>query len=242
MSRKKKALCVVLVLALVLGGACFWQRENLRALEMSLRLTQDELGGKLTEQQSRTEQAAKDAGVDVRGLTDEEKQALRGSDLTREELIERIANSKNTDGDTAPADTADSSDAAAPADSEASAPAQDDGEQALRDELARCIAEIYVMEAEYTSWLEDANQSAIDEYVALPAEKQTTGSKYEIGMRYLSLALEKEKECDARMAELEETIRSLLTQLGESTALVDEIQTAYTEKKATMKAYYLSIH
>lgn len=240
MSRKKKALCVALVLALVLGGACFWQRENLRALGMSLRLTQDELGGRLTEQQSRTEEAAKDAGVDVRGLTDEEKQALRGSDLTREELIERIANSKNTDGATA--DTADTSDTAAPADSEVSAPAQDNGEQALRDELARCIAEIYVMEAEYTSWLEDANQSAIDEYVALPAEKQTTGSKYEIGMRYLSLALEKEKECDARMAELEETIRSLLTQLGESTALVDEIQTAYTEKKATMKAYYLSIH
>lgn len=234
MSRKKRVLCVVLVLALVLGGVCFWQRENLRALGMSLRLSQDELGGRLTEQQTRTEDAARDAGVDVRGLTDEEKDALRGSDLTREELIERIAGSKNTDGDTA--------DTAVSAGSEASAPAQDNGEQALRDELARCIAEIYVMEAEYTTWLEDANQGAIDEFNALPAEKQTTGSKYEIGMRYLALALEKEKECDAKMAELEETIRGLLTQLGESTALVDEIQAAYTEKKATMKAYYLSIH
>lgn len=234
MSRKKRVLCVVLVLALVLGGVCFWQRENLRALGMSLRLSQDELGGRLTEQQTRTEDAARDAGVDVRGLTDEEKDALRSSDLTREELIERIAGSKNTDGDTA--------DTTTPAGSEASAPAQDNGEQALRDELARCIAEIYVMEAEYTTWLEDANQGAIDEFNALPAEEQTTGSKYEIGMRYLALALEKEKECDAKMAELEETIRDLLTQLGESTALVDEIQAAYTEKKATMKAYYLSIH
>ena len=61
-------------------------------------------------------------------------------------------------------------------------------------------------------------------------------------MKYLSAALEKEKECDARMKAAEDSIRSLLTQLGEDTSLADEIHAAYLEEKAAKKAYYLSLH
>lgn len=107
---------------------------------------------------------------------------------------------------------------------------------------AKCIAELYVMEAEYTAWLEQANQGAIDDFVALPEEEQTTPAKYSIGMQYLAAALEKEKKCDARMQTLEDQIRSLLTQLGEDTALVDEIHTTYMDENAAKKAYYLSLH
>ena len=89
-----------------------------------------------------------------------------------------------------------------------------------------------------------------DKYVAtilgrdfeLPEAKQTTSAKYDIGMKYLSEALKKEKECDAKMQDVETRIRDLLTQLGESTSLADEIHAAYTEKKATLKAYYLGLH
>ena len=41
MSRRKRFLCVLLALAAVIGGICCWQRNNLRALGMSLRLSQD---------------------------------------------------------------------------------------------------------------------------------------------------------------------------------------------------------
>lgn len=44
------------------------------------------------------------------------------------------------------------------------------------------------------------------------------------------------------MQDVETRIRDLLTQLGESTSLADEIHAAYTEKKATLKAYYLGLH
>ena len=98
------------------------------------------------------------------------------------------------------------------------------------------------MEAEYTDWLAQANQSAIDEFTALPESEQTTANKYNIGMKYLSAALEKEKECDARMASIEDSVRSILKQLGEDTSLADEIHSAYLEEKAAKKAYYLSIH
>ena len=61
-------------------------------------------------------------------------------------------------------------------------------------------------------------------------------------MRYMNEALGKEKECDAKMSELEDEIRSLLNQLGEDTALADEIHSTYLEEKAAKKAYYLGLH
>lgn len=234
MSRRKRFLCVLLALAAVIGGICCWQRNNLRALGMSLRLSQEELSGEMDRQRERTEEASRQAGVNVRALTDEEKEALRGSEVSREELIDRI-----TDGAQPAADEPAADKPAAPA-SEPQEP--EDGEAALRGQLARQIAEIYVMEAEYTDWLAQANQAAIDEFTALPESEQTTANKYSIGMKYLSAALEKEKECDARMKAAEDSIRSLLTQLGEDTLLADEIHAAYLEEKAAKKAYYLSLH
>ena len=234
MSRRKRFLCVLLALAAVIGGICCWQRNNLRALGMSLRLSQEELSGEMDRQRERTEEASRQAGVNVRALTDEEKEALRGSEVSREELIDRI-----TDGAQPAADEPAADEPAAPA-SEPQEP--EDGEAAQRGQLARQNAEIYVMEAEYTDRLAQANQAAIDEFTALPESEQTTANKYSIGMKYLSAALEKEKECDARMKAAEDSIRSLLTQLGEDTSLADEIHAAYLEEKAAKKAYYLSLH
>ena len=263
MSRRKQILCVLLALAVVIVGICCWQRNNLRALGMSLRLSQDELSGEMDRQRERTEEAARQAGVSVRALTDEEKQTLRGSEVSREELIDRITDSvqpaieqtvaddtaaddaaaDNTAADDTAADNTAAADTAAPSSAQQPQPQEpEDSEQTLRDQLARQIAEIYVMEAEYTDWLEQANQDAIDEFTALPESEQTTANKYSIGMTYLSAALEKEKECDAEMKTAEDAIRSLLTQLGDSTSLVDEIHAAYLEEKAAKKAYYLSLH
>ena len=115
-------------------------------------------------------------------------------------------------------------------------------EQEKRNQLARYIAEIYLMKSEYTAWLETTHQAAIDEFVALPEEQQTTAKKYEIGMRYMRIGLDKEDECDRKMADLEAKILALLQELGEDTSLVNEIQAAYEEEKALKKAYYLGLH
>lgn len=77
-------------------------------------------------------------------------------------------------------------------------PEQPDPQAALRGELNKCVAEVYVMEAEYTGWLERANQSAIDEFTELPEAKQTTSAKYDIGMKYLSEALKRKKSATRR--------------------------------------------
>lgn len=233
MKRKKRtALWIVLVLVLAIGGVCVWQRNNIHALLLSRTMTQDELSDQMSRQQEKTEQAAQDAGVSVRPMTQEEKDRLRSGEESRDELIERLAGEQEekTPEQEQPEQTQNAQEA------------QPDPQAALREELNKCVAEVYVMEAEYTAWLEQANQSAIDEFGDLPEAEQTSSAKYNIGMKYLSEALNKEKECDAQMQDVETRIRNLLTQLGESTSLADEIHATYTEKKATLKAYYLGLH
>lgn len=231
MKRKKRtALCIVLALVLAIGGICVWQRNNIRALILSRTMTQDELSDQMSQQQEKTEQAAQDAGVSVRPMTQEEKDRLSSGEESRDELIERLAGEQEEKTEQTPEQE------------ETAQETQPDPQAALREELNKCVAEVYVMEAEYTAWLEQANQSAIDEFNDLPEAEQTSSAKYNIGMKYLSEALNKEKECDAKMQDVETRIRNLLTQLGESTSLADEIHTTYTEKKATLKAYYLGLH
>lgn len=219
MSKGKRILCIFLILALVIGGVCFWQRNNLRALYLSTQMSQEELSSRMEEQKARTEAASREAGVDIRGLTEEEQSALRDELISRDELIRDIAESNKTQAE-----------------------ASTEEEASLRDQLTELFAELYVMQAEYTVWLENANQAAIDDFNALPEEERSEGKKFSIGMEYLQKAKEKEAECDAKMDEMERKIRDILTQLGESTAVVDEIHATYLEEKATKKAYYLGLH
>lgn len=221
MKKKKRFFLVLLVLALIIGGLGYWQRNNIEALLLSRKMTQEELADKITEHQEKTVEISRQAGVDVRALTEDERAALNKNEVSREELVDRIAAVQESSPTETPSP---------------------DSDAALREQLSRLIAEIYVMEAEYTGWLEKANQAAIDDYNALPEAEKTTANKFNIGSLYLSRALDKEKESDERMAGLEDRIRSVLQQLGEPTSLVDEIHSTYLAEKAAKKAYYLGLH
>lgn len=255
----KKGLKIFLgiVLALVLAGAGLWrwQRNNIDALRKSVKMSSEELTEQMQQQASNVADTAQKAGVTVRDLTDEEKEALYTGQLSREDLIHRISgNETPEDSDAQPSEDPAQTDVpdttkpspepatpSAPVETPAVQPEPDANAQA-RSQLAACMAEIYVMQAEYNDWLEKANQSAIDDFNALPEEQRTATSKFSIGLNYANEALKKEKECDASMKALETQIRTLLEQLGEDTALVDEIHNTYLEEKALKKAYYLGLH
>lgn len=238
--RTKIALIVLAVLLAAIAGVCWWQRNNLTALKMSLSYSQEDLAARIEENDQRVGAALGELpDVTVRDLTDEEKTAFRNDTLDRDELIERLIGKAQPE----PADASEPADALEPAEeAAASQPPDEDSADAAREQLARCIAEIYVMKAEYSAWLEAQDAAAIAEFNALPEEEQTTEAKYEIGMAHMQTALEKETECDQKMAALEDEISALLQELGEDTALVDEIQAAYEEEKALKKAYFLSLH
>ena len=91
MNRKKRtALWVLLALAAVIGGLCIWQRDNLRALVLSRSMTQEKFTEQISQQQAKTEQAAQEAGVTVRPMTEEEKELLHSGEEDRDALIDRL--------------------------------------------------------------------------------------------------------------------------------------------------------
>ena len=261
MRKRTKILLIVLAVLIVLAAAlCWWQWDNLTALKISLDYSREDLS-QMMEQNNQRVDAVSGAldGVTVRDLTEEEKAALQDGTIAQEELIDRlVGNQTQPEPDVpeaSPAPTQEPEPTPTPVQTQSPAvtptPAQtpvptptpsQSVEQEKRDQLARYIAEIYLMKSEYTAWLETTHQAAIDEFVALPEEQQTTAKKYEIGMRYMRVGLDKEDECDLKMAELEGKILVLLQELGEDTSLVNEIQAAYEEEKALKKAYYLGLH
>lgn len=256
-------LCIALALVLAGAGLWIWQRNNIDALRKSVKLSSEELTEQMQQQASNVADTAQKAGVTVRDLTDEEKEALYTGQLSRGDLIHRISGNETPEAsDPQPPEEPTQTDApdtakpspepAAPPETTPAAPSassetpavqpEPDANAQARSQLAACMAEIYVMQAEYNDWLEKANQSAIDDFNALPEEQRTATSKFSIGLNYANEALKKEKECDASMKALETQIRALLEQLGEDTALVDEIHNTYLEEKALKKAYYLGLH
>lgn len=246
MSKRKRVLLgTVLVLLAAVAGVCFWQRDNLKAVQTSATISREELADRMEENDKKIADSAQSMeGVTVRDLTEEEKQALRAGELDEAELLERLTTPASEEESAAPEQTVtpqpsgESTTATEPPKETTQSPAENSAEKALSE----CLAEIYVMKAEYTAWLEDKNQEAIDEYVALEESQRTTAAKYSIGMRCLREALEKEKECDARMEEMKEKIRGLLDELGRDYSLIDEIQAAYEEEKTLKKAYFLGLH
>ena len=243
MRKKVSIILALLLLVLLLVGLGCWQRNNIQALLLSRRMSQSDLSNMIAEQQEKTLELSRQAGVSVRSLTDEERKAIRNHEISRSELIDRLVNEEP--GTPVVSESA-SSESDPPATTQdpvvTEQQTEPDPNAALREKLAEYIAKIYVMEEEYTGWLDQANQNAIDEYNALPAGEKTAASKFTIGMKYLAIAKDMEKECDAEMAALEEDIRTVLIQLGESTALADEIHSVYLEEKAAKKAYYLGLH
>ena len=91
MNRKKRtALWSVLAIVVAIGGICIWQRDNLRALVLSRSMTQEKFTEQISQQQAKTEQAAQEAGVTVRPMTEEEKELLHSGEEDRDALIDRL--------------------------------------------------------------------------------------------------------------------------------------------------------
>ena len=255
-----KILAGILVTGVAAGGVCAWQWDNITALRTSMSYSREDISQLMeVNDQKVSDVSSQVDGVTVRDLTEEEKAALQDESLGREEIIDLLIGKateetvpeekteqpqQGTAEDTkqeTPAQQPQQAPQQAPAKQEDKKPATETADP-KREELARLIAEIYLMKAEYTTWLEQMHTAAIEEFVALPQEQQTTANKYKIGMAYMKEGLAKEDECDVKMAELQEKIRALLVELGEDTALVDEIRAAYEEEKTLKKAYYLGLH
>ena len=246
MKRWMKILCIVLaLLAALLAGLYWWQRENLKAVKDAASHSSEELEEKLAENQQQIRDVVDAAPeIVVREVTEEERQALRDGTLTQEELIERLLDpGEQSDSTAAPGmeETPPGEDAKAPAETptlpaEQPKPAEDP----YQKELSAIIAKVYVLREDFTMALDNMYDEAKAEYIALPAEKRTKSNLMVLASKYLSKATALEKECDARMDEIVADMEKLIQENNGDMSLVDTVVYSYANEKSLKKSWFMS--
>lgn len=249
-------VCICCVLLLLLGVFVYRQWDNLMVLTTVGKYSTEEIQGMM--QENAHARSAAVAELQVRMLTEEEKQAIRSGELSEQDALALITGEAvpTAPGPNLPVqEPCPSAPGEIPASGQ-SPPQDQTAAAALSDpppttpapvsaaagELARLVGELYVLEASYSGKLEALLDSAIAEYSSLPPEKHTLASKLDIGLRYVGIATSMEQRCDEQVATLLSEIERVLIAAGQDTALVGEIKTAYHNEKNLMKDYYLSLY
>ena len=241
-----KILCIVLaLLAALLAGLYWWQRENLKAVKDAASHSSEELEEKLAENQQQIRDVVDAAPeIVVREVTEEERQALRDGTMTQEELIERLLDpGEQSDSTAAPGmeETPPGEDAKAPAETP-TVPAEQPkpAEDPYQKELSAIIAKVYVLREDFTMALDNMYDEAKAEYIALPAEKRTKSNLMVLASKYLDKATALEKECDARMDEIVADMEKLIQENNGDMSLVDTVVYSYANEKSLKKSWYMS--
>ena len=247
MKRWKKILLAVLALACALLLAFAWrQRDNLKAVQDALRYTSDELEEKMEENQQRIRDAVEAAPeVTVRDVTEEERQALRDGTLTQEELVGRLLEGgedppPETAGPSSPAQetvpAVQEEPIAEPSGGTETAPQEDP----YQEQISALIARVLVLREEYTLALDEMYADAKAAYRAMPEETRTKTALAKMASEYLSRGSALEKECDARMDEIVQSMETLIRDNGGDMALLDTVVYTYANEKSLKKSWYLS--
>lgn len=239
MRRWVKILCIILaLLAALLAGLAWWQRENLKALRDAVRYTSGELEEKLAENRQLIRDAVDAAPeIAVREVTEEERQALRDGTMSQEELVERLLDTGQS-GTQAPAgstETAQGPETERP-------PAEQAGptDDLCQRELSALVARVYVLREEYTNALDAMYDRAKAEYRGLPEGERSKTNLTKMASGYLAEATDLEKECDGKMDAIISDMEALIQTCGGDTGLPDTVFNVYLNEKSLKKAWYMS--
>ncbi len=220
----KVLLSIFAVMIVAVGILSVYQWDNIKAIYIAKTHTKEEI----EEMFQQSSQSAKTAvsNLEVRELTDEEREAIKSGELGSAEALNRILDNENNAAATEENDSSNDS----------------ERERDYDAELAELIGQVYVLEASFSGSLDNLVSSAIAEYKALPAEQHTDTNKWNIGLRYLGIATSMEASCDQQMATILSQIESILVASGGDMKLLDEIKSAYANEKILKKNYYLSLY
>lgn len=219
-------LAVLIVLIGAIAGVAVWQKNNIEAVMNYTQYTQEELVGKLEENDAYIQQVLDEALSNAQKV-DQERKPLK--DPQKPELPDEPEQTPTE----APADTP----------PEQAAPEDGGGgeeEPSFESQLQALIDRVYALRDEYVGALEAMERDAAEAYRNLPAEKRTAKGKIEFASSYISRATELEKECDGKMDQLVAEFKALLKGYGQSMELVDTVIYTYANEKSLKKAWYLS--
>lgn len=221
---------IIAVFIVVVGLIAVLQWDNIRAIYVAKTHTREEIEEMFEKSSELRNEAV--ANLDVRELTDDEREAIKNGELGSDEALKRILETKKNTSSLGEAD-----DSNGHVTSTVSAPERD-----YDVELAKLIGQVYILEASFSGALENLVSGAIAEYKALPPEQHTDSTKWNIGIKYLGTATSMEASCDQQMATILSQIEGVLIASGGDMGLLDQIKSSYSNEKILKKNYYLSLY
>ena len=115
-------------------------------------------------------------------------------------------------------------------------------EHAMSEEVAACIAKLYVLKSRFTGELSVLEKTITTTYEELPEEEQVPASRKSIAGQYIKQVAQMELDCDAQVDAALAELRKTLTAQGKDTAVVETLRQAYENEKSLKKAYYLDVY
>ena len=245
----------VLLILLLVVAVIGWQfRSYVFAAWDATQYSTEEIEDKMRENETRIAKALEEIPeIQVRDLTDEEKQQLESGELTEEQAIELLTGGASAANAAQPdaseqdaAQTSDSGSSTANTGTSASQkPASAKPSASKPDYSAQISAEVaraYVLRNRFTGKLDSLLEQAKTDYSTIPDKARTTDRKTEFIEKYMGIANDMEASCDASMSELVGNVRRMLKASGQSTSLADEIASTYDSEKQLKKSYYMSLY
>ncbi len=110
------------------------------------------------------------------------------------------------------------------------------------EEIAACIAKLYVLKSNFTGQLTSMETEIINAYESLPKEEHTPASRKKIAGQYIKTVANLEVQCDAQVDSLLSELTEKLTAQGKDAAAVDTLRQSYENEKSLKKAYYLDVY
>lgn len=249
--RTQIAFGVGLALIVGMGAVTAWQWNNISAALSFVRFSQQELEDKLNENDQKIKDAV-DAvpEVNIRDITQEEKDALRDGTLTQEELIESLIKpeqekespkqepEKPVVPDTPKPEKP-------PEQKPEQPPALSEQEQASQQndyakKLAAIIAEVYVLREQFLIKLDEMQKQAIADYVAIPEKERSATRITKLVSNYLAKGLDLEKECDAQIGAIIVRMETLISENNGDMSIAQTVYDTYVEEKSLKKAWYMA--
>ena len=223
--------------------------DNIVSFVNSKRYTSNEIQKKMENNKKEMETLAKeDPNINIRGdLTAEELQALKDGKITQEEAIsivkgditlEEILSAKeSTPGEEPSQETSgDAQGTDTPQDKPQEKP-QQKPQTPPEDRPSQIVAELYVVQADFISRLEQMGDKAYADYVASGYDRENVMT---IVDSYSGEVAKLELECDQKVRELLKELESELKKVGGDLSTVQKIRQYYYSEKSLKKTYYLN--
>lgn len=244
MKRIKKRWIFLGVFLIVLLGTGFWvwnaQQDNLKALQIAVSHTTEQLDTMRQETdqavQQVTQKLPEASGIQ---MTDELREQIQKGEITQQEAIDSLLSGNMLQPDTQP-EKVESPEQESQQTVKPQEPNVENAEiTAAKQRISELVAQVYVLEAYFTSQLTAKEEQVVAEYKALPKEQRTKATKISMALDSFSELSAMEKDCDTQMNAIIAEMRELITVSGGDPTVPDEILAAYKSKKEVQRAQYV---